>query len=70
MGARVRMASPQYPQADGQTERHIRTFSQLIRAYTSTQREQWEVFLPIFEFAMNNAYTTATGISPFFANFG
>ena len=70
MGARVRLASPQYPQTDGQTERHIRTFSQLIRAYTCTQREQWEVFLPIFEFAMNNAYNTATGISPFFANYG
>ena len=27
-------------------------------------------FPPIFEFAMNNAYTTATGISPFFANYG
>ena len=70
MGARVRLASPQYPQTDSQTERHIRTFTQLIRAYTCTQRDQWEVFLPIFEFAMNNAYTTATGISPFFANYG
>ena len=69
MGARVRLAAPQHPQTDGQTERHIQTFSQLIRAYTTTQRNQWEVFLPIFEFAMNNAYTTSTGISPFFANY-
>ena len=70
MGARIRMAAPQHPQTDGQTERHIRTFTQLIRAYTTTQRNQWEVFLPIFEFAMNNAYNTATGVSPFFANYG
>ena len=35
MGARVRLAAPQHPQSDGQTERHIRTFSQLIRAYTA-----------------------------------
>ena len=70
IGARIRLASPQYPQSDGQTERHIRTFTQLIRAYTCTQRDQWEVFLPIFEFTMNNAYNTATGVSPFFANYG
>ena len=40
MGARIRLAAPQHPQSDGQTERHIRTFTQLIRAYTHTQREQ------------------------------
>ena len=70
LGARVKLAAPQHPQTDGQSERGIRTFLQLMRAYTESQREQWELFLPIFEFAMNNAVNTSTGITPFFANFG
>ena len=70
LGARVKLAAPQHPQTDGQSERSIRTFVQLMRAYTASQRDQWEIFLPIFEFAMNNAVSTSTGITPFFANFG
>ena len=41
-----------------------------MRAYTESQRDQWELFLPVFEFAMNNAVSSVTGITPFFANFG
>ena len=41
-----------------------------MRAYTESQRDQWELFLPVFEFAMNNAISSITGITPFFANFG
>ena len=70
LGARVRLAAPQHPQTDGQSERSIRTFIQLMRAYTESQRNQWELFLPVFEFAMNNAISSVTGITPFFANFG
>ena len=70
LGARVKLAAPQHPQTDGQSERSIRTFIQLMRAYTESQRDQWEIFLPIFEFAMNNAVSTSTSITPFFANFG
>ena len=70
LGARVRLAAPQHPQTDGQSERSIRTFIQLMRAYTESQRDQWELFLPVFEFAMNNATSSVTGITPFFANFG
>ena len=52
-----------HKQTDSQKET-IRTFTQLMRAYTNTQREQWECFLPMFEFAMNNAYNASTGMSP------
>ena len=41
-----------------------------MRAFTESQKDQWEIFLPIFEFAMNNAFNTSTGASPFFTNFG
>ena len=70
LGARVKLAAPQHPQTDGQSERSIRTFVQLMRIYTETQKDQWEIFLPIFEFSMNNAVSTSTSITPFFANFG
>ena len=70
LGARVKLAAPQHPQTDGQSERNIKTFLQLMRAFTESQKDQWEIFLPVFEFALNNAYNSSTGMSPFFANFG
>ena len=41
-----------------------------MRAYTESQRAQWELFLPIFEFVIKNAVSLATSIISFFANFG
>ena len=70
LSARVKLTAPQHPQTDGQSERSIKTFLQLMRVFTESQKDQWEIFLPIFEFAMNNAFSSSTGTSPFFANFG
>ena len=34
------------------------------------QQDNWALLLPLVEFAYNNATSTTTGISPFFANKG
>ncbi|SJK99876.1 uncharacterized protein ARMOST_03187 [Armillaria ostoyae] len=57
-------------EADGQTECANQTLEQYIRIYCSYQQDNWDLLLPIAEFAYNNAPNASTRISPFFANKG
>ncbi len=57
-------------EADGQTEHANQTLEQYIHIYCSYQQDNWDLLLPIAEFAYNNALNTSTRISPFFANKG
>ena len=57
-------------EGDGQTECTNQTLEQYIRVYCNYQQDNWDSLLPLAEFAYNNAPSTTTGISPFFANKG
>ena len=57
-------------EADEQMECANQTLEQYIRIYCSYQQDNWDLLLPIAEFAYNNALNASTGISPFFANKG
>ncbi|ESK83101.1 hypothetical protein Moror_6061 [Moniliophthora roreri MCA 2997] len=57
-----------HPKADGQTEQANQTLKQYLRMYCTYQQDNWDVLLPLAEFAYNNAPNTSTGISPFFTN--
>ncbi len=63
----LHFTSGYYPEADGQTEHANQTLEQYIHIYCSYQQDNWDLLLPIAEFAYNNALNT-TRISPFFAN--
>ena len=67
---KLHFTSGYHPQADGQTERMNQTLEQYIRVYCNYQQDNWSHLLPLAEFAMNNAPSATTGISPFFANKG
>ncbi|KAH8145396.1 uncharacterized protein LAJ45_10679 [Morchella importuna] len=43
---------------------------QYLRGYVNYQQDNWAEFLPLAEFAHNNASTEPLGVSPFFANYG
>ena len=70
LGTQVALASSHHPQTDGQTERTIQTLLRLIRAFTSEKEETWEKQLPLFQYALNDAYCEATQTSPFRALYG
>ncbi len=55
---------------NGQTEHANQTLEQYIHIFCSYQQDNWDLLLPIAEFAYNNAPNTSTGISPFFTNKG
>ncbi|KAE8962793.1 hypothetical protein PR001_g29590, partial [Phytophthora rubi] len=53
--------------ANGQTERVNRVLEDVLRSY-ATSFASWSSFLPLAEFALNNAEHASTGLTPFFAN--
>jgi hypothetical protein len=59
-----------HPETNGQTERINAIFKQYLRAYMNFRQNDWVDWLPLAEFALNNAVSETTGFSPFFANYG
>ena len=66
----LHFTSGHHPEGDGQTERVNQVLEQYLRAYTNYQQDNWSTWLPLAEFAYNNAINETTGVSPFFANKG
>ena len=67
MGIERRLSAGFHPQTDGQTERFSATREEYLRLYVNHHQDDW---LPLCEFAANNAASETTQVSPFFANFG
>ena len=59
-----------HPQSDGQTERVNQTLETYLRSHVNYLQDDWYSFLPLAEFAYNNAESASTKHSPFFANYG
>ena len=59
-----------HPETDGQTERANQDVERQLRTYCSYMQNDWLQWLPIAEFADNNATSATTGLTPFFANKG
>ncbi|GMF36768.1 unnamed protein product [Phytophthora fragariaefolia] len=69
LGTRLCMSTASHPETDGQTERANRVVEDVLRSF-ATSFKSWSSFLPLVEFALNNAVHASTGLSPFFVNFG
>ena len=67
---RLHFTSGYHPEGDGQTKRTNQTLEQYLCVYCNYQQDNWSELLPLAEFAYNNALSTTTGVSPFFANKG
>jgi len=67
---RLHFISGYHPEANGQAERTNQTLEQYLRVYCNYQQDNWSELLPLAEFAYNNAPSSTTGVSPFFANKG
>eukprot|EP00877_Chromochloris_zofingiensis_P011940 jgi/Chrzof1/69/Cz01g02140.t1 len=64
------MSTSFHPETDGQTERTNRVLEEVLRHYVSPRQEDWEEYLPIAEFAINNAWQESVQNTPFFLNYG
>jgi transposase InsO family protein len=63
-----RMSSAYRPQTDGLVERNNRVVEEALRHYVSPSHDDWDIYLPFLEFALNNAKHEATGCSAFQLN--
>src|SRR5690606_8079316 len=70
IGVKSAMSTAYHPETDGQTERVNQTLEQYLRHYCSWKQDNWEDLLALAEFAYNSAVSEATGMSPFYANYG
>ena len=69
-GMRPRMSMAFHPQTDGQTERVNQVIKAYLRPYINQDQDDWEDLLPMAEHAYNNSITSATSLTPFYANYG
>jgi hypothetical protein len=67
---KIHFTSGYHPEGDGQTERLNQTLKQYLCIFCNYQQDNWSPLLPLGEFTYNNALSTSTGTSPFFANKG
>lgn len=63
------MSTAAHPETDGKTERVNRVLIDVLRSY-ATYFSTWSEFLPLAEFALNNAIHASTGLTLFFRKFG
>ncbi|KAG8905244.1 hypothetical protein FRB99_000411 [Tulasnella sp. 403] len=64
---KMKTSTSYHPQTDGQTEWVNQVLEQYLRCFCSYQQDDWVDFLLLAEFAYNNAKSSSTQISPFFA---
>ena len=65
IGTKIALSSAYHPQTDGLTERMNRTTEGILRTHVNHWRNDWDEFLPMTEFAINQAENASTGFSPF-----
>jgi transposase InsO family protein len=70
MNTKLSFSTAYHPQTDGQTERTNRTLKQMLRIFCSYKQDDWDNYLPLAEFAYNNAKQSSTQMTPFFMNMG
>ncbi|KAI0994504.1 hypothetical protein K3495_g13678, partial [Podosphaera aphanis] len=70
LGIKLNPSSAWHPATNGQTERINQDIEQFLRLYVNWEQNDWALWLPLAEFAGNDAISSTTGISPFFANYG
>ena len=70
LGSKLSFSTAFHPQTDGQTERANRTVEDMLRAFIGPRQDDWDLLLPMVEFAYNNSVQASTGFSPFYMNFG
>ena len=54
LGTKLSLSTAFHPQTDGQSERVIQVFEDLLRACTLDLKGNWDVHLSLVEFAYNN----------------
>jgi hypothetical protein len=67
-GTRLAMSTSYHPQTDGQTENINRVVQDILSAFVSDTRRDWDRHLTAVEIAINSSRHASTGYTPHFLN--
>jgi transposase InsO family protein len=70
LGIQLKTSSAYHPETDGQTERANRTIEEMLRHYIAYKQDDWDLQLPIIEYAYNDSINTSTKMTPFYLDLG
>ena len=70
LGTKLHFSTASHPQSDGMTERVNRVVEDVLRAFVCHKQDDWDLLLPLCEFAINSLEQASTANSPFFLNYG
>jgi transposase InsO family protein len=70
LGTQLKFTTAYHPQTDGQSERTNRILEEYLRHFVSPLQDDWDDYLDMAEFAINDSVQTSTGYSPFYMTFG
>ncbi|KAJ9533200.1 hypothetical protein QJQ45_018307, partial [Haematococcus lacustris] len=66
----VNLSSAYHPETGGQTERVNRVIEEMLRHFIRPDQRDWAEYLPLVEFAINNAWQESVRSTPFYLNYG
>ncbi|CAR64332.1 YALI0E14388p2 [Yarrowia lipolytica CLIB122] len=69
LGTELKFSTVNHPQTDGQSERVNTELIRQMKQHFVTDKN-WDLWLPVIEFAMNSAKHSSTGYAPFEAVYG
>ena len=70
LGIKRKLSTAYHPKTDGQSENTNQIMEQYLRTFVNYYQNNWDELLCMAEFASRCVESTATGMSPFFANRG
>jgi len=70
LGSKLTMSSTYHPQTNGQFERMIQSFEDLLRTCILDHLGAWNEVLPLIEFTYNNNFHASIGMAPYEALYG
>ena len=65
LGTNINLSTAFHPQSDGQTERMNSIVEDMLRHYVRPDQQDWDLYLSLAEFSMNNCYKSSTQCTPF-----
>ncbi len=70
LGLKRSFISPYNSKCNGKVENAHKTMQTMVRAYIEDYPEDWDLLIPLVEFAMNTSKSDVTKYTPFFLHFG
>ena len=70
MGIKQTLISPHHSQSNGKVEEIHRVIKTMIRAFIVDFKQDWDLLIPLLEFAYNTSQSSVTQYTPFFLFYG